>query len=333
MIDQLKLYNPVEKKEYLDTFPNEDSRLTIGYVLQKAAGTERILERDLYTFSLDEIASVLMSTNPLNLNVAQWNGTVFKKYIDWGRGKGRFGSNDNPLTGIPNEWYKQFVSEKKLYLSEDEIIEIEDNLRNYQDKVCVRLPFEGVSGHLQSEISNLQESDINFEARELTLHDTKKGDRKIIVSERAIEIIKGALEEEIYIHELDDDKIKKSKLLQGVNTSYVVRGFESKRPEDNPDKPVSFNVPYRRSNMIKGKFDLPYLTIKQIEKSGMIKIAKDLIIERGKFGKEERNVIGDQFNMTKQHINGYTYYSSQSMKFINSDIVRDLYNLDMNGTE
>jgi len=44
-IDKNKLYNPEIKMDYLNTFDNEQSKITIAYILYKAKDSEEIYKK------------------------------------------------------------------------------------------------------------------------------------------------------------------------------------------------------------------------------------------------------------------------------------------------
>ena len=325
----LDFFNEETKLEYLKTIEDDASRQAIGYILANATDTERLLKRDLYTFSLDEIGGIIKSSNPLNLRVAERTSYIISKYITWAMRNGHYSSNLHPIDGIGKDWLEDYVADKELFVSEERLIEIEDELENYQDKVAIRLPFEGIMGSDLSEVLNLKAEDV-FDGGTLKLEDSKKGKRKAQVSDRAVSFIKGALAESSYKKwSTSEDKKMLTDYEVLVDNDYVLRGLRRKKGEDK-NQPQGYQVVYRRIKTIMEKEKLNYITAKQLQRSGMLAMAAKLIRERGKFTMQERNEICEKYNVSQIKNGEYLYYNFVSINFINEKNLKKYYNIDLN---
>lgn len=317
-----RLYNEELKNRYLSNFENEQTRTTISYILYKAAPIEEVLKKDLHEMSLEDISSVLKNTDPMNKNVATTNGRIISGYITWAKENG-YSSNINPMQRADSSFYESLVYNKKLYISEDELNEITSKLHNPQDQVIIQLIFEGVNGYQSSELLNLQKQDVNFDTGELQLTDDRAGQRAIKVSDRALAIIDKALSQTEYYLKNGESQRNPSPL---VSNDYVVKTVA--RRSENLGKADRHAV-YRKITMISEIFDLPYLTAKNIEKSGMIKMAKDLYVRDGELEKDQLWEIADHFAVSKMKMPTYeTYNTTLLREFISMDNIRQMYNVE-----
>ena len=317
-----RLYNEELKNRYLETFDNESTRTTISYILYKAAPIEEVLKKDLHEMTLEDIASVIKNTDPMNKNVATTNGRIISGYISWAKENG-YSSNINPMQRANSAFYENLVYDKKLYISEKELNEITSKLHNPQDQVIIQLIFEGVNGYQSSELLNLRQKDVNFDTGELILNDDRNGQRTIKVSDRALAIIDKALNQTEYFPKNGESERSPSPL---VENDYVVKSVARRAIKlDKADR----HAVYRKITMISDLFDLPYLTAKNIEKSGMIKMANDLYARDGELEKDQLWEIADHFNVSKMKMATYeTYNTTLLREFINLDNIREMYGVE-----
>jgi integrase len=315
------LYNEQIKNEFLNTYNNEQTQNTIKYLLFKAYSIEKILDKDLYNFNISELGNVILNSDPLNLAVAKTNVRFLVQYLSWAIEKGLRNDNINPLRGIDDEWIGQFVSKKKLYFSESEIRDIISKLVNYQDKAIIQMLFEGVNGHGVSEILNLKESDISGNI--LKVNDSKFESREIEVTDECIRLIKGALSENEYL--LRNGNVERgNKKLNLVTNDYVIRPVDRKVTDVNA--PSDKHTIYRRIAVIGELFDLPYLTVKNIERSGMLLMAKNLLEEYGKLDYEQLEMIAQRFGLRRVLVNGYNTYNTTILReYLNEENIMELY--------
>lgn len=317
-----QLYNEDIKKEFLRNYENQQTQNTIKYILYKSYSIEKILNKDLGNFNVNEIGQVVSSTNPLNASVGKTNLRFIQQYLKWYSSKGLRISNLLPLDGLDvSVWIEQFIPKRKIYFSETEINNLISELVNYQDKAIICLLFEGINGHGVSEVLNLKESDIN--GRILKLNDSKFESREVEVSGFCHDLIIGALAEREYALQ-NGTLTKGNKELNLVENDYVIRPVD--RKTKNPDAPSDKHTIYRRISVIGELFDLPYLTVKNIERSGMIKYAKDLIEKHGELGYDQLSEVAERFGVRKVSVNGYEMFNSTILReYINEQNIKDLY--------
>lgn len=109
-----------------------------------------------------------------------------------------------------------------------------------------------------------------------------------------------------------------------VRNDYVLKtGMTRNDGEGKADK----YLVYRRLATIGELFEKLYLTVTNIRDSGMLKMAKDLLDERGKLEKEEYHLICERFNIGKIRLNGELQYNYFPYKktFLNVETIQRIY--------
>jgi site-specific recombinase XerD len=327
------MYNEEIKESFLQYLIDEEGYTdetvhVFRFVFYKSYDVEDILQKDMYDFNTGELKQVLLNANKSTMNSVRAFASMMKKYIDWAIRIGLTNSNINPMDMFTTKDYEECIDKsKKLFISEDELIDIEDQLVNYQDKVILRLLFEGANGYEVSELINLKKYDVNYEKKQLRLYDDKNGERFIVVSDRCLDIIEKAINEKVYYARNGEKESKHGKSeYPYYETDHIIKNVLTGRTRGEADK----NVVYRRMYMIKEIFDMPYLTIKNVWRSGMIKMAVDLYKEEGELTNKQLAKIAEQFGLGKIINNGHETYNYHAMRqFINRDNILDLYGIDI----
>ena len=325
-LSKFNFYNESLKREFLSQYSG-DSQLTIAYILDKSTSTEYELKKDLATFNEDEIGLVLHIISPINMRSALRYAGMISSYIDWGISKGLSSSNLNPLDGLSKEWYQQFVGNKKIVFSYNDIKEIMADLVNFQDKLPILLAFEGVLGEDMSEQCNLNRNSYDINSNKLKLKDDVKGEREIEVSDECLAMINSAYNETTYLlkNGMSEGKAKEKPLVDSV---YVLKPAQTKNTEAN--SPIQKFTLYRRLREIKDLFNQPFLSYKNLHKSGQIKMAVDLFQNRGKLDNEELEMIAEHYNLNKTVSGGEAYNFSAMREYINRENILELYGVDIN---
>ena len=322
---RFNFYNKDLKLEYLQDIESEKSAITIAYGLQKAADTEEFYKTDLYEFNLKQIELVLKDINPASISSAKSYLSQIKGYINWTIRHGYRRSNINILDGIGEEWLSRVVTKKKKFISEMELRSIEDGLANYQDSVILNLAFHGVTGKDLYEMSYLKYHYLHSD--KLEIHQEDGNVRIIDVNDRTVHLINGAFRE--------DEYKKKNGMAEGNNpveklqdTEYVLKNTNRKNVA--ADIVSKFTI-MRRLRLIKDLWQLPMLSIKNLEKSGMINYAYELSKESGQFGNEEFELVAKKYNLaTFTGENGKEYYLKASYRdVLNSKNVKELYGVEI----
>jgi len=292
------LYNEETKQRFLKTL-HPNTQMSYIRVLLAAKRTEEQLGKDLYDFNLNEIEYVLYDLAPTTVTSSEVSGRIITSYITWAIEQGLRSNNINPLKLVSSDYFKKFVDPSIVtFLSEKELIQIEEGCVNAQDAAIFRLLFEGVGGTTYSEIRNLKREDIDEDNRILKLVDEDGKTRELQVEQRTIDLVLKAAKEEIYYKkngEVEDESGRIRQYTDLVKNDYVFRPSITK--VNSANMPIEGSVIYRRVSLIKDFFDIPYLTPKNVAKSGMLKMAKDFVESEGELKRHHYIAIAERFKV------------------------------------
>lgn len=328
-----KMYNPDLKEDFLSTH-EENTSHSYSYHFFYSYHIEEECGKDLKEFSENELDKLLMRRAKQTTSMRYFRNffSVIKTYIDWTIENGYRKSDVNPLSSSLKPMnYKTYIDEAKVFISEQELNAIENMLNNYQDKVILRLLFEGVRGNKYSELLNLKESDIDFENQRLTLHNDK-GKKRILNLEgrdRCFHILRGAIKEKIY-YAKGGTELKKGK--RGVSecplveTDYVIKNANHSRTEEiNNESTIN-----RRIKLIKEITGMYGLTPVNVWQSGMIRKAVELYERDGELTTAHLEEIAELFGYDKVKMGNKRGYNIHNLKeFINPKVIFNLYEIDV----
>lgn len=315
MATERRLYNEQIKEHFLSLYP-ETTRQGYRRIFITSSRTEELLGKDLYDFNIYEIEDVLYDLSPTTFASSQVNGRIITAYIRWAIEEGLRKNNINPLWIVDPQYFTKFVDRSlNLYVSEKTLRSIEDQCMNAQDYAILRLLFEGVGGTELSELRNLKREDIDSKNLQLTLTD-KDGSKRILkVSPRAISFVEKAAGETIY-HKNNGEPIEYERIRSYtylVNNEYV---FRTSLTRTNHYKAADAHLFYRRIDKIKDLFGKPFFTSKNIQKSGMIYMAKELV-------KKDGDLLRDHYLKIAKRFKVNNWYSLQ--EYVNMDNIKKLY--------
>lgn len=307
-------YNSLKKLDFLNRYPS-NTQIPYARIFEKSKKYEDEYNKDLSDFTIEQLEYVLYDLKPLTISASNVNGRIICAYLDWC-------SKDKDVKGIElmsksADWFNQFVDKGiKLFFSDKDILNLEEDCANYQDMAIIRLLFEGVEGKSLSELKNLRKDDINYDTGKTLLTDEDGSKRHVTLSDRALKIIEKSNALDVYYKkngEVIDSKSGTTTRL--VNNSYVIRTSITRT--DFKDRPVDKMVIYRRiktlSETING-FD--HLTAKNIVRSGIIYQAKLVLDNKDKLDKEDYIRISTKFNITN-------WYPMK--KWCNEETVKEVY--------
>lgn len=309
-------YNQHTKERFLNKFP-ENTQTTYSRVFKFSKDTEAVLGKDLYDFNLDEIESVLYDLMPRTKVSSHSNGRVVTSYITWAIEQGLRKNNINPLKVVGADYFHKFVDENvNLFFTDKEIAQVEDGCTNAQDAVIFRLAFEGVGGKKHSEMRNLKRQDVDYENNVLLLKDEDESERSHKVSDRCIHLIEQANRQRIY-YKRNGEMMETANNIRNyadlVENDYVLRTALTR--SSNYDK-VDISLIFRRVSAIAEIFDIPYLNVTNITKSGMLFMAKQLVERDGELTMKQYREIAARYKINNP-------YSIKN--YITMDAIRRVY--------
>ncbi|MCY9737549.1 site-specific integrase [Paenibacillus alvei] len=300
--DPVKLYNEEVKHDFLQLY-SKGSEDYYKRIFEKSVVLENRLDRDLFDFTLEELEDLMFDLDPMTINAAQTNYSIISSYISFAIDKGYRTNSINSLKAMGSTWSEKFVDKsKKLYFSSYEIDEIILNLDNAQDAVIVSLLFHGVCGKEFSEIRNLTKHDLDLENNILTLRNEKGLKRKLHVkNENLFTLLRQAFAQTKYVkrNRQMDELSNSTPEIDLVANDFIVRKTAIVGRDNDP---VEKNVIFRRINLTKELFDIPYFTTKNIFRSGVIAEAKEVYLREGKLEKDQLTRIANKFQIANTHL-------------------------------
>ncbi|QJI52363.1 putative integrase [Psychrobacillus phage Perkons] len=313
-----KMYNEDVKLKFLEQYENEDSKLTIQYLFFHSFILEDTLKKDLYDFNINEIAQVIISMNVKSITLAKNKRSEISKFLDWAIEHNFRKDNLNPLQGIEDEWLTDLVDKTiKQFISKQKLDEIISELVNYQDKIIPLLIFNGVYGHQCSELRNLRMKDIQDDGT-VRLRDDARGERIIHLEENVIELLRKANSDREY-QAKNGLSTSRNAVAEVIDSEYIIKPI--KKGKTSPDGRISQITIINRIMMIAELFDIPELTPKSIQRSGMIYMAYHLSEK-----KDIYDLIGERFNWRKIVRGDYENYNISYMRsFLNDENITMLY--------
>lgn len=320
-----EIYNPEVKEQFLSNY-KPSTQKTIRRIFKASYLSEKDLNKDLYAFNREELRSFFFFLRPAKFASSKQNGHFVKHYIDWAIENG-YKKGVNPLDGLAQDWFKQFVDEEsKHYFTEEELTNVVDQCQNAQDAVIVQLITEGVLGEACEELLNLKKDDIDFENNILTLRDEKnRKERKRKVSDKCIKLCKQALAESEYIKsngEASPDVL--SPVVKLVNNDYVIKSALTNTKNFGK---AEYGLIHRRLDVLSNYFKLPNFTPKNIHNSGMLIMAKNIYLEKGSLDENDFDLIFDTFGVRNMVKHGSQVYASMRQEFLNIEKLKELYNI------
>lgn len=317
------IFNEEVKNAFLETITNEGTAKYYARIFGITSTYEEDLGKDLNQFSLEELEKIFYDFEANNRHTVESYGRIISSYLNWCVQQDI--TEENPLSKLTSDDFDKYVSDQEVYMSEKQLRRYEDLCTNYQDAVILRLLFEGVSGKGCSEINNLKISDVDFENNSLHLINSLKVDEKgyplkyteriIKVSDRAMELIRGAINQKTYTKRngfMSTNAPNVRDFHDLVENGYVVRASITKNDEDL-NRPVDKFVVYRRISTIAETLNIE-LTAKIIQRSGMIFEAFKLV-QSGEVTLEDLKIVANRFNL-KTHFNLKSFLTAKNIRKI-----------------
>lgn len=310
------LFNTNDKREFIEDMIRskaitEETSKSYLRIFGLTSTYEEILEKDLNMFSIDELEKILFGFKANNRNTIESYARIISSYLNWSVQQGII--NANPLAELKPDDFSNYLTNEETYITERQLRRYEDRCENYQDGVILRLLFIGVGGKQMSEIRNLKRTDIDRKNKRIRLVNTLQSDKHgnpIKFTERWIDVddehvfdlIDGAIRVKTYLKRngevAEGNESRSIGKLELVDNEYVVRSSVTKT--ENFDNPVDKFVIYRRIQTLSEVFGIEELTSKLIQRSGMIKLGKDLM-KNGDLSLNDMKIVADRFNIKSYH--------------------------------
>ena len=300
-------------KEVKDAFIKDYMRsrvvaaTSLSAIFNKTEPFENKLDKDCSQFNTEEILKMYKqfgakSRNALeNYNVYLKSYTAFRLYH-------KQISGENAYNEINKEMIKGCMDQdlqKQLYITRDQLDDIENELFNYTDKAIVEALWHGISGKSMNDLVSLERKMFSDDKRSLIFPDG----RIINIDIKLSEYLDKAFSETEYLCYGNTIKVEK---LVGYDTLYKERSNAHTNPSD--DK--FFRWVYRRVQNYRKQLDIPDLTMKNIQASGLL--------HKLKKGMEENNCSMREFLYTEKGKELAMQYGYKPNHYV--DVIVDKYN-------
>lgn len=295
------MYNENIKKEYIDSYErtknSHNNVLTLERIFRRIEGHEKILNKDVGNFTVNDILEMLPIFESKSAESLQVRVSLLRSYTDWFISHGLSIDFQNHFNEIQFSDLKRYVYENKRYIAPSVLEDIVINLKNASDEVMVRGLYEGFDMNDLSEMT-LNQVDSENNCVHLMSRDITCSDQLIAAIKKSITEIEynlyGAIRYST-IHELE--------------STYVIKDLQSIRLTN--DREASLR---RRLIKIKDNLEHSNLGLNNLRNSGLINEIIHLIINNDLIEKpkrfcdlEEFDNILKKYNLAKQ---GWFYYNA-----------------------
>lgn len=306
-----ELFGSDIKEKFLSTI-KEGTRQSYRRIFTITNKFESALNKDLNKFTLKEIEVILHSFKSDNRNTVESYGRIMSSYLNWSVDNGL--TSQNVLRALNPKDFEKFIVDNTEYLTYKDLLSLENQCENYQDAVILRLLFIGINGRESSEIRNLKKSDVDVKNNQLKLINTLKYDnnglplkyteRLIDIDSYTLNLIRGAINQKTYlkrnghVEQTANENIRDYTDL--VNNDYVMRASITRT--DAYNTPVDKFVIYRRLKMLSEVLEVEPLTVRHIQRSGMLHYAGQLTNKgNDDVSLYDLKMVADKFNMKSYH--------------------------------
>lgn len=246
--------------------------LFLSNILAQSAKYEKILDKDLYEFTREEILNFYIMLRSSSVYYLSSVHMVVKSYINWCIDEYYSNRKRNPARLLKEEDLKKCISplaRKKAILTEEEILVMSNSLSlNPSDQYILLAPFYGINGKELCELSSVKREDIDEDNCEVNLCTN----RTITVPEKLIKIMLKSLDTyTLYVKSVKSDMREIRLIGDGV---YKLAENSKEREYCTLVKSKKKAITYRFTK-IKNMCDMPELTLTSVKTSGFIHFCRE----------------------------------------------------------
>lgn len=288
------LYNYEIKNEFLNSHYNDaNTRISAYYEFRSIAGKERELNKDVFAFNNNELRSLVQTIDRTSVSALSKTLSILNTYVNWAMLNGKRGAYENGINfvqsfSLAQVDLKEFVSNRKLYLSILDKNEMEDFLNilvNPMDRAIILCFYNFVGGKEMYEIRSLTTDSIDIENNTLLLRTDEENPDKVRVqpvSKRLIdELVLASKTHKYYRDDGEDWEIGKDSFpyLELIENEYIFRPI--KRRESYSSGMFTLSGFTNKIKNIKKEADLKYITPTSIRDTRIIHEISDETKKRG----------------------------------------------------
>ncbi len=301
-------YNEEAKAEFIKDYMRSRvvSATSLSGMFNKTVSFEEELGKDCSQFTKTEILDMYKRFGAKSVNVLA-NYNVYLKHYTAFRLYYKKINGDNAYEIVNKDDLKQCIDpdiQKQIYLTREQLDDIENELLNYTDKAIVEALWHGISGKSMCDITSLNVNMFSKDKRSLIFPDG----RVIKISKKLSEYLDKAFNEMEYLCYGSTLRVEK---LVGLGNLYKERANAHAGDSDD----IRFRWIYRKIQNYRKHLDIHILTMKTIQASG-------LLYELQK-GMKENNCSMREFLYTEQGKELAMQYGYKQDYYI--DVISDKY--------
>lgn len=234
------------------------ARTSLNSLFKKTEPFEKENGKDCSQFNENEILKMYTEFNAKTIYVLMNYNTILKAYCAWKKYYHKENTT-NAYNNLTIEMLKPCVPQNSvMFLSREEIINIENQIYNWTDRAIIECLWEGISGPSMIDLVSINQKMIDTENKILYFPDG----RLVKLTDRLYDLLTKAFDEKEYVCYSKDLMVIK---LNGENKLY--KKLENTHARDSNDK--YFRWVYRKVRNCRDHVGMPGLTMKNIQTSGM----------------------------------------------------------------
>lgn len=269
------MYNQEQKEKFIEEYLRSKviAKTSLYAILKKTEPFEEKYNKDVSIFNRDDILDMFAEFKAKSINSLLNYCVVLKHYSRWATGE------SNAFELIEKADLVGFVNkDANILLTREELDDVEAELLNWADKAIVELLWEGVAGKSMEDLYSVSQECVQGDI--LCVNG-----KEYPMTERLKELLPKAFAEEETMSYGET-----SKIIEVYGKGRIYKERANMRGVDTPDS--RFRYFYRRIQMFRDYLDIPGLTMKNIQSSGLWHYLQ--------LGMEEKKLGLREFLKTKQ---------------------------------
>ena len=256
-------FNEEVKTEFIKDYMRSRvvAKTTLTGLFNKVSAFENKYHKDCSDFSMAEVLNMYRAFNAKSVNVLLNNNVYLESYTAY-RIYYKQIHHDNTYKFINKEMMLCCIDENiraRQFLTREQMDDVEDQLLNFTDKAVVECLWHGIAGKDMDDIVSINESMVSEENMTITLN----GGRVIPITPRLYDFLYEAFRETEYLCYGPTMRVKE---MRGYGQLYKER--DNAKFVESKDK--QFRWVYRKIQIFRDYVDLPMLTMKNIQASGLL---------------------------------------------------------------
>ena len=261
-------YNEEAKAEFIKDYMRSRivAATSLSGMFNKTEMFESELGKDCSQFTKDEILNMYKQFGAKSVNVLGNYNVYLKSYTAY-RLYTKQINNENAYESINKDDLKKCLDPKilkQIYITREQLDDIENELLNYTDKAIVEALWHGISGKSMIDLTSLNKEMLSEDGKTIFFSNGKI----VQISEKLSEYLQKAFHEMDYLCYGASLRVER---LVGEGNLYKERA--NAHAVDSDD--VKFRWVYRKIQNYRKYLDIPMLTMKTIQASGLLHVLQN----------------------------------------------------------